>query len=48
MKVYIVGTGMDGRNTLTKEAENAVLEADVLIGAERMLRPFISLGKEVT
>ena len=47
MKVYIVGTGMDGRNTLTKEAENAVLKADVLIGAKRMLSPFISLGKEV-
>ena len=47
MKVYIVGIGMDGRKTLTKEAEKAVSEAGILIGAERMLRPFADLGKEM-
>ena len=47
MKVYIVGTGMDGRNTLTNEAEKAVAESGLLIGAERMLRPFSSSGKEL-
>ena len=47
MKVYIVGTGMNGRNTLTKEAEKAIDEAELLIGAERMLLPFQSMGKEL-
>ena len=47
MKVCIVGTGMDGRDTLTKEAENAVISADILIGAERMLEPFMQSGKEL-
>lgn len=47
MKVYIVGTGMDGDNTLTKTAENAVAEAGLLIGAERIMKPFVKLGKEV-
>lgn len=47
MKVYIVGTGMNGAETLTKEAENAIAEAGLLIGAERMVRPFIELGKDV-
>ena len=45
MKVYIVGTGMNGRNTLTKEAEKAIDEAELLIGAERMLAPFADSGK---
>lgn len=46
MKVYIVGIGMDGRNTLTREGWKAVTEAELLIGAERMLAPFAELGKE--
>lgn len=46
MKVYIVGTGMDGAQTLTREAENAINEAGLLVGAERILRPFSGLGKE--
>ena len=45
MKIYIVGTGMDGAKTLTREAMEAIRKADVLIGAERMLEPFKSLGK---
>ena len=47
MKVYIVGTGMNGKNTLTKKAEKAIDEAELLIGAERMLLPFQSMGKEL-
>lgn len=47
MKVYIVGTGMDGRNTLTNEAEKAIESAGLLIGAERMLSPFRNSGKEL-
>lgn len=46
MKVYIAGTGMDGKNTLTRECEKAVESADILIGARRMLEPFASSGKE--
>lgn len=47
MKVYLVGIGMEGRNTLTQEAADAIHKADVLIGAERMLAPFRALGKPV-
>ena len=45
MKIYIVGIGMEGVKTLTKDAEKAVCEAEVLIGAERMLAPFSAYGK---
>ena len=44
-KVTIIGTGMDGIKTLTKEAENAINNADVLIGAKRILNIFDGLGK---
>ena len=40
MKIYIVGTGMDGEKTLNREAENAINEAKLLIGAKRILQPF--------
>ena len=46
MKVYIVGTGVNVGDTLTKEAEAAIAEAELLIGAERMLSPFSHLEKE--
>lgn len=44
--VSIIGIGMEGIHTLTEEAKEAILEADVLIGASRMLEPFGNLGKE--
>ncbi len=44
MKKYIVGVGM-GAETLTAAAEKIIKSADILIGAERMLKPFESLGK---
>ena len=47
MKVYIVGTGMEGADTLTKAAERAVAESGLLIGAERILREFSHSGKEL-
>ena len=47
MKVYIIGTGMDGSNTLTREAEAAINEAEIIIGAERIVRPFSDLGKNI-
>ena len=45
MKIYIVGTGMDGEKTLTAEALTTIERADVLIGAKRMIKPFVKLGK---
>lgn len=44
-KIFIVGTGMDGTLTLTREGEDAVKNADLLIGAERMMKSFESLKK---
>lgn len=44
-KIRIVGIGMDGEHTLTYEAEKAVQNAQLLIGAERMLKPFEGFGK---
>lgn len=40
MKIYIVGTGMDGDKSLTLKAFNIIESAEVLIGAERVLKPF--------
>lgn len=39
-KIAIVGIGMDGANTLTAEAKETIENAELLIGAERMLKPF--------
>ena len=47
MKIYIVGIGMDGEKTLTAEAEKAIENADVLIGAKRMTEPFTARGKQI-
>ena len=44
-KVNIIGIGMNGRETLTMEANSAISSADCLIGAARMLEPFSSLAK---
>lgn len=45
MKAYIVGIGMDGRKTLTCEAEKIISESEILIGAKRMLDTFQQTGK---
>lgn len=45
MKIYIIGTGMDGASTLTAEALEKIRSADALIGAKRVLKPFEALGK---
>lgn len=42
--IHIIGTGMDGRETLTREAERIIKESDILIGAKRMLLPFSELS----
>lgn len=36
---------MEGRQTLTKQAQEAINSADCLIGAERMLKPFSDISK---
>ena len=46
-KVSIIGIGMDGKKTLTAEAENIIKSADVLIGAKRMTNGFSQVGKPV-
>lgn len=37
MKIILAGIGMGNKNCLTKEVENAIKEADILLGAERLL-----------
>ena len=44
-KVSVVGIGTDGFKTMTKEGLNAVKNADVLIGAKRILKPFEEMKK---
>ena len=46
-KVVIVGIGMDGAKTLTAEAREAIDGAQLIIGAKRMVEPFLSLGKQL-
>lgn len=40
-KVYLVGIGMGSTGCLTKEAEQIILQSEILIGAKRMLEPFL-------
>ena len=46
-KVYIIGIGMDGKNTLTAEASEKISAADILIGAKRMVAPFEDSAKRI-
>ncbi|MGN0600906.1 MAG: precorrin-6y C5,15-methyltransferase (decarboxylating) subunit CbiE [Oscillospiraceae bacterium] len=43
--VYIIGIGMDGGKTITAEGLSAIEKADIIIGAERMLKPFQAFKK---
>ncbi len=45
--VWIVGIGMDGIKTLTAEARDVIESADILVGAERILKPFENSGKMI-
>ncbi|MBR1824247.1 MAG: precorrin-6y C5,15-methyltransferase (decarboxylating) subunit CbiE [Ruminococcus sp.] len=47
MRVFVVGIGANGYSTLTREAEQAIDQAELLIGAERMTRPFADSAKTV-
>lgn len=40
MRITLAGIGMGNRNMLTKEAEESIDTADILLGAERMIRPY--------
>ena len=42
MEIVLAGIGMGHRDCLTKEAEKAIGEADILLGAERMLEAVYS------
>lgn len=44
-KIYIIGIGMEGSETLTVQARKCIENSDVLIGAERMIKPFENLEK---
>lgn len=44
-QIDLIGIGMDGRKTLTVEGRDAIAQAELLIGAKRMLAPFQMLGK---
>lgn len=44
-QVYIVGTGTNADDSLTAEAKRAIDGAGALIGAERLLRPYLDTGR---
>ena len=44
-KVTVIGTGMDGCDTITKKGSKAIENSQLLIGADRILKPFEKLGK---
>ncbi len=45
--VTLVGIGMGTKETLTCEGAEAIAQADVLIGAKRMVEPFVRDGQQV-
>ncbi len=40
MDIVLAGVGMGNKNTLTKEVLEAIEEADILLGAKRMIEPY--------
>lgn len=42
MEVILAGIGMGSRNCLTKEVQDKIEKADILLGAERLLEPYSS------
>lgn len=47
MKVYIIGTGVNSRSSLTREAVEAMENSQMLIGADRMLAEYCGCGKKL-
>lgn len=43
MKVYLIGAGMGSRSLLTRQAEQAIEESELLLGAQRLLDEFDEL-----
>lgn len=46
-QIAIIGTGVDGRQTLTREAQEAIDQAQMLLGAQRMLEPYQDSEKQI-
>ncbi|MTQ96709.1 precorrin-6y C5,15-methyltransferase (decarboxylating) subunit CbiE [Pseudoflavonifractor sp. BIOML-A6] len=46
-RVYLIGMGMGNPETLTAEASAAIEECDLLLGATRLVEPYIHSGKEL-
>ena len=40
-RVYLIGMGMGNPETLTAEASAAIEECDLLLGATRLVEPYI-------
>lgn len=47
MKVFLVGTGVDGKNTLTNKAAEIIENSDLIIGANRIVKPFSNCKKKI-
>lgn len=46
-QIYLAGIGMGQADTLTKEVCDVIRESPVLIGAARLVRPYMDSGKEI-
>lgn len=40
MKIYLIGCGMGTASTLTEEAKDKIEQADILLGAARLIKPY--------
>lgn len=45
-KVFVIGVGIQGAASLLPQAQQAIEQADILMGGERLLQAFPSAGKE--
>lgn len=46
-KIYLAGAGMGSEATRTKEVADVIMESSCLIGAARLVRPYLDSGKEI-
>lgn len=47
MNIFIIGTGMGDTKTLTVSAKEKIENADIIIGAKRIITPFADKGKKI-
>ncbi len=40
LQIILAGIGMGGKDSLTKEVRETIAQADILLGAERMIKPY--------